>query len=190
MKTAAITACLTATITSLVVGNVQKQPWDRTVHATRFELKDDRGKTVAVLGTEEGMVQFIIGTRTRAIQLAVYDQLVPGETPVAYFSLSDGQFISPNPGWLQGVRTIRGNSLEKTWQQLHRTLDYFKTQFDEQATPATGVPDGDVRYPDIDDGLALEPKCPYCEYAALCGVQWIERGEDEHQRRQRLSRLG
>lgn len=126
----------------------------------------------------------------RAIQLAVYDQLVPGETPVAYFSLSDGQFISPHPGWLQGVRAIRGNSLEETWDQLHRTLDYFREQFDEQATPATGVPDGGVRYPDIDDGLALDPKCDYCEYAALCGVQWIERGEDEHQRRQRLSRLG
>ena len=78
------------------------------------------------------------------------------------------------------MRTIRGESLETTWEQLHRTLDDFRTRFDEQAIPATGVPDGEVGYPEIEGGFMLKPKCDYCDYAALCGVQWNKRGEDEH----------
>lgn len=156
-----------------------------------LQASDGRQAIIDMKFSERGDASYAKRIREgRALQLAVYDQLVPGETPVAYFSLSDGQFISPNPGWLKGVRTIRGSSLEDTWQQLLTTLDYFKTLFDEDRMPATGVTDEGVDYPEIEGGLKLQPRCDYCEYSALCGVQWTERGEDEFERRQRLSRLG
>ena len=114
-----------------------------------------------------------------AVQLAVYGAAVtavgvvptpPGDLAApraGYYLLKQRRFLTTPESGLRGVRVDKAPDLASTWAAVVAGWHAWRRVIEEGTLRSRGValPEGELEGV---DGLLREPRCDYCDFAALC----------------------
>jgi ATP-dependent helicase/nuclease subunit B len=115
-----------------------------------------------------------------AVQLAAYAFLERRENgafpPVGYFVMDGQRLLTTEPDAFPGSERVDGPSPADTWRMVEQTHEFAWRGIVEGRITAPGAGDEATRPPDeacVKDGrVVMASTCRWCEYTALCGLDF------------------
>ena len=125
----------------------------------------------------------------RAVQLAVYGAAMAADGAPAprkgagarpaprsgYYLLKHRRFLTTPDAGLQGSVVREAPDLATTWDGVRESWRGWRRRIDEGTLRARGVPLPEGEGEDV-EGLAREPRCDRCAFAALCRTKGAHDG--------------